>query len=200
MNWVKFRRRVYFPMLGVALAGALAIAFTASVQNRPWTLAALAATLLTPGLVGRFLLRDLLASRAMLATGDFAEALVAAERFLETLAHRPWVRHAIWTQAGAYTLSVEAMAWNNAGAALLELRRFDEAAGMLWRAEALDPHYPIPLINLAIIARLRDELSESEHLARQATQLGFSGGNLDAALRTVGEAYARLASSSISER
>jgi Flp pilus assembly protein TadD len=109
------------------------------------------------------------------------------------LERRPWLRHAIWTQAGVYTLNVESMALNNAGAALLELRRFDEAQTTLERARTLDRFYPIPLFNLAIIAKIHDDEAASDRLLADAAALGFVNSDLDRLHAMVGESYARLA-------
>lgn len=195
MTWVRFRRWLYFPLLAIFFGGAFLLA---AYLYRPTpggvaAVGALIAALLIPGIVGRLLLGDLLASRAHHARAHYMEALGAARRFLDELKRRPWIRHAIWTQFGVYTLSVEAMALNNAGAALLEMLRFDEARGQFLRARDIDPNYPIPVFNLAVIAKLIGDPQESESLAREAARLGFAHGDLDAILNGIGQTYARLA-------
>jgi hypothetical protein len=189
MTWVAFRKALYFPSLALAVGGAL---FALSRYGFV-ALALAAAVLVVPGLIGRWLLRDLLASRAHLVRGAHVQALEAAQRFLADCDRRPWIRHAIWAQYGTYTLSVEAMALNNTGAALMELQRFADAREMLTRAREADAAYPIPVFNLAVIATLEGDETESERMAGEAARLGFAGGRLDAVMQGVGEAYARLA-------
>jgi hypothetical protein len=149
MTWVHFRKHFYVPLLVVVFGGALAVIWLAPAQQRLILALVVAAVLLTPGLVARLLLRDLFASRVLIARGEHLAALDAAQNFLQQLERRPWIRHAIWAQYGVYTLSAKAMALNNGGAALMELRRFAEARVMLERARAADLRYPIPLYNLA---------------------------------------------------
>jgi len=193
MTWVGFRKYLYTPLLLILFGGAAAVVLLAPERQRLFVVAAAIALLLLPGIIGRRLLGDLFASRALLNGGEHQKALEAAERFLDQLARSRWIRHAIWTQFGVYTLSVEAMASNNAGAALLELGRFAEARAMLDRARAADRAYPIPLYNLAVIAKLEGAEAESERLISEAAARGFAGGQLDAIVQAVGEAYARLA-------
>ena len=82
---------------------------------------------------------------------------------------------------------------SNAGAALLEMLRFDEARGQFLRARDIDPNYPIPVFNLAVIAKLLGDAQGSENLAGEAARLGFAHGDLDAILNGIGQTYARLA-------
>jgi tetratricopeptide (TPR) repeat protein len=193
MSWVAFRKRLYFPLLFIVFGGALALISMAPSGDRSSFVIVLCFVLIVPGVIGRWLLRDLLASRALMARGEFLSALAAAERFLAEQSRRPWIRHAIWTQYGVYTLSVEAMGLNNAGAALLELKRLADSRDMLERARAADPAYPIPAYNLAVVAKLEGDEAESSRLAQEAANLGYAHGDLDTILRGIGEAYARLA-------
>lgn len=193
MSAVAFRKHLYLPLV-VALYAVLALLVFGVTPTafRGLAIAGALIVLVAPGMIGRVLLRDLFASRAYLASGKASYALVAAEGFLEQLKRRPWIRHAIWTQFGIYTLSVEAMAQNNAGAALLEMGRLSEARGMLERARRTDARYPIPVFNLAIVAKVEGDELKSEDLAQEAARLGFAGGRLDVVLNSVGTAYARL--------
>ena len=193
MSWVHFRKHFYAPLLVVVFGGALAAIWVAPEERRLTVVLIASLALLAPGFLGRMVLSDLLASRAFINRREYEQGLVAAQRFLSDLRRRPWIRHAIWTQYGVYTLSVEAMASNNAGAALLELGRLVEARVMLERALTADPAYPIPLYNLAVIAKLQGEETQSQRLISEAAARGFAGGQLHAVVQAVGEAYARLA-------
>lgn len=193
MTWVLFRKHLYAPLLVIVFGAALTAVWLAPEERRLIVALIAIVALLAPGFIGRMLLRDLLASRALINAGAYEQALGAAQRFLSDLQRRPWIRHAIWTQYGVYTLSVEAMASNNGGAALLELKRFAEARVMLEHARQADPAYPIPIYNLAVIAKLEGDETESQLLISEAAARGFAGGQLDAIVQAVGEAYARLA-------
>jgi hypothetical protein len=170
------RKSLYLPIIALLLAP---IAWAAGGDMRWLMVSALA--LIVPGVVARALLKDLLASRAGLLRRNHERALAAARRFLRTLSARPWIRHAIWLQYGVYTLDVGAMAHNNAGAALIELGRLDEAERDLMAAQRRDPHYPIPVFNRAVIAKLRGAETESVELAREAAALGYARGSVDLA-------------------
>jgi hypothetical protein len=191
MSAVAFRKHLYLPLV-LALYAVLALLVFGVTPTafRGLAIAGALIVLFAPAMIGRVLLRDLFASRAYLASGKASYALVAAEGFLEQLKRRPWIRHAIWTQFGIYTLSVVAMAQNNAGAALLEMGRLSEARGMLERARRA--RYPIPVFNLAIVAKVEGDELKSEDLAQEAARLGFADGRLDVVLNSIGTAYARL--------
>lgn len=193
MSWTHIRRRAYLPLLIVLVTLAIALVFALPESARFPAAIAIAIMAILPGYVARVLLRDLLASRAHLARGEHELGLQAARRFLSSLAERPWIRHAIWAQYGTYTLDVRAMAHNNEGAALLELARLREARLALQAARAADSEYPIPVYNLAIVAKLQGDEIMSGDLAREAVRLGFAGGRLDQAIMAIGETYARLA-------
>lgn len=197
MTWVGFRKHVYIPFLVLLCGGALAaVMWLFDSEARPTALATTAIVLFIPGAIARRLLRDLLAGRALMARRKYPEALEASRRFLRELKARPWIKHAIWTQFGIYTLSVEAMALNNAGAALIELKRFDEARGILERARDVDPAYALPAFNLGVIAKAKDDHEASDRYAQEAARLGFAGGQLDVTMNAFGTAYARLATPS----
>lgn len=190
MNWVAIRRRAYLPLMLAAIAFGVWLAI--SIDPR-WAIAYVV-LLLIPGFIGRWLLRDLLQSRALIAEGKFEDGLAAAQAFLAKVKQNPWIKHAIWTQAGLYTLDAEAMGYNNAGAALIELGRTRAAEPMLATAKTLDPRYPIPVFNLAVIASVEDRQADAEALAAEAAALGFLNNDLDRVLAAVGQTYARLAS------
>jgi len=177
-------------MQAALLAGlaALFIAFPA----QPVVLLVVAFLLFVPGWIARRLLSDLLRGRALMARRDFAGGLASTQRFLESCHQRPWIRHAIWGAYGVYTLDVVAMGLNNAGAALTELGRLDEAEAFLEEARRQDPNYPMPVFNLARIAKLRGNDEQVTALAEEARKLGMPGSRLDRLLLCVGEGYARL--------
>jgi tetratricopeptide (TPR) repeat protein len=197
MTWAAARKAIYLPIIVVlvAVVGAGVLVWADGSPGRllPAALTVIVLSLI-PGVVGRALLKDLFASRALIQRRDYEKALAAARRFLEGLAARPWIRHAIWTHYGFYSLSVGAIAHNNAGAALIELGRFEEAEEELAAARRLDSSYALPVFNLAVLARLRGHEIESEELAQEAARLGYAGGRVDRVIAAVGDAYARLAS------
>jgi tetratricopeptide (TPR) repeat protein len=190
MNWVIVRRRIYLPMLIGLLLLVATIVFL--FRPQPLHLLLIAGGLFVPGAIARYLLKDLLVSRILMKRLDFEGAFAAAQRFLASCAARPWMRHAIWGAFGVYTLDVVAMAQNNAGAALLELKRFDESEGFLLAARKSDPAYPLPVLNLAIIESSRGNTERAAVLREEARKLGMPANDLDAIHQRIGEAYASL--------
>jgi len=127
-----------------------------------------------------------------MAARDFDGALQSAQRFLDAVTRRPFLRHAIWGAAGIYTLNVVAMGLNNAGAALLELGRLDESEKFLNEARRQDPAYPLPVFNLARRAHLLGDAERAAEFGAEAYELGFAGDSLDEVLAAIGLAYARV--------
>lgn len=97
-----------------------------------------------------------------------------------------------------YTPSVEAMALNNVGSAHLALGAADHAVSAWRKAIELDPLYPIPFANLALVAAAGGESAVAETLLGAAKNLGYSGGALDQTLRKVQSLLASVESRGLS--
>ena len=83
-----------------------------------------------------------------------------------------------------YTVDAEAMTLNNIGAAQVDLGRLDEAERSLEAAIAIDPQYPLPFFNLAVVHSARNDREHAERAAAEAARLGFPGSTMDAVRRT----------------
>ena len=74
------------------------------------------------------------------------------------------------------------MTLNNVGAAHLTLGHLDESKRALEAAIVIDPQYPLPFFNLAVLHSARDERELAERAAAEAARLGFTGSTMDAVL------------------
>lgn len=184
------RFKIYYAL---AMSAAIVVALFLLVATRdapPWKWLLIAGVFLIPGRVQGLYYRDFFSGRRLLDSGRAADALVCFERFLVSLRAKPWRRHLLWLQFAIYTPYIEAMTLNNIGAAHLTLGHLDESARALEAAIALDPQYPVPFFNLAILYSARNEQDLAARAAAEATRLGFTGGTMDVVL---GRAAAVLA-------
>lgn len=148
--------------------------------------------LLVPGRVQGVLLRDLFRGRRQLEQGDAEASIASTTRFLGQLDRRPWLRHAVWLAWSTYTHQLRAMALNNLGTAHLRSGRVDEAERWFDQALALDPLYPLPWFNRAIIAQVREDPDRASAAFAEARRLGFTGGSLDQLTQKAGDLLANI--------
>lgn len=183
-------KRYYAIAIGAAIAAALLI-MVATRQN-PWMWILFAGVALIPGRVQGLFYRDLYTGRRLLDSDRPAEALVCFERFLASLRAAPWRKHLLWLQFSVYTTDAEAMTLNNIGAAQISLRRLDEAQRTLEAAIAIDPQYPLPFFNLAVLHSARNEPEFAERAAAEAARLGFTGSTMDTVVRRAASVLATV--------
>lgn len=81
---------------------------------------------------------------------------------------------------------------NNLGVCKLELDEHREAEQFFQAALALDPKYPMPYFNLALLAQLRGELPLANELARKAKELGYSRSTADHLVHKASSLLARM--------
>lgn len=141
--------------------------------------ALLAVGFLVPGRLQGVVFRELFRGRKALDRGDPVAARGHLEAFLKRLSDKPSRGRAVWLAAWIYTPSAEAMARNNLAIALLELGHVAEAEAELERALAIDPRYPLPWVQRAVIAVMRHDAEEARRCWSAAAALGFRGSSLD---------------------
>ena len=159
----------------VALAVALALAGIAvwALRGRPLALLGLAVLLVIPGRVSGFLWRDLYRGRRLCDAGRFEASLTASRRFISLLTERPRLRRLWWLTWAIYTRDSKAMAYNNVGAAQLNLGRLTEAESAFREALIADPEYPMPHFNLGVLFTIRGESLAAQQHANAAMTLGY---------------------------
>lgn len=149
----------------------------------PWVLVTVFVLLLVPGRIQGRYFRELLQGRRLLSAGQPAAALDRFQHYLRLLRAEPWRQRLFWLAWSVYTPSAEAMTLNNIGAAHLGLGNLSEAEAAFQAALALDPLYPLPHYNNAVLAMMRDEKAEAARSLQEAGRLGYSGGSIDAVIR-----------------
>jgi tetratricopeptide (TPR) repeat protein len=170
---------------GVALAVVGTLAYVAIERSGNGIGSALlvAAALLVPGRIQGVYYREMFNGRRLLDLGNSTAAKERFELFLGQLALRPWINRLLWLSWSFYTPSVEAMTWNNIACCELEQGRMTEAKEAIDTALALDPLYPLPYFNLAVLYELGANRSDAERALEKANELGYSGGTVDAVVR-----------------
>jgi len=135
--------------------------------------------LLIPGRVQGLLLRDLFRGRRDLDRNDAESALTHFNSFLSTIKAQPWRKPALWLSWSLYTPNLEAMTRNNIGSAQLTLGDLASAEEAWNAALVLDPLYPLPHANLALVAATRDDKVATRRHLDAARALGYKGAGFD---------------------
>jgi len=155
--------------IGAAVAG----------QNGTITLAVLCGVLffalLLSGRVQAYFWSELLAGLHDLNRRDYPASKSHSERFLAQLHDGPWLKHLIWFGTSSYSLSVEALALNNLGAAELVLGEADAARAHLNEAIAKDPKFPLPYRNMGLLIQSTASTEEARPWFEKAIALGLRG-------------------------
>lgn len=183
-GWI--RKLLYLPLL-LALCAAAVL----WLHGRPAAMLGVA-LLLLPGRVQGHYYREFFRGRRLLEERAFEASLPHTLRFLEEIREHPGRKRLIWLGWAAWSADIEAMAHNNAGAALLELGHWDSATEHLERALELDPSYAVPFYNLAVLAAVRGNPAEAQRCAAEAARLGFRRDLLDEVLLGGGALLARV--------
>ena len=150
-----------------------------------------------PGRVGGYYLNDLFFARKLHSQENYFESIVVSQRLLETLNTEPWRAYFLYCFYQFYTWNIYAMVQNNIGAAYMMLGELEKAKKNLDQAKSLDPKYPLPYYNLAIVEHVRGNIDDGELLFQKANKLGYSRSNTDKVIHSVGEQYARLLALSV---
>lgn len=179
-------------LLALIVVSAIAVFVMSNLRGSTAALFAVVAVLVIPGRVQGVFYRDLFRGRRLLSGGHAAEAEAHFERFLALVRESPWRKWLIWLSWSVYTPDVEAMTLNNLGAARIQLGKRGEAATSLGEALEIDPQYPIPYFNLAILHELEGNRESAEQAATAAGCLGFSGGKIEQVVLAAQSVFARV--------
>jgi tetratricopeptide (TPR) repeat protein len=164
-----------------AVAGV--VIFLAPEEKRTVAMVLLALLLFIPGRIQGVILREHFRGRRLADLGRFEESVRESEAFLARVAREPWRKKAVWLAGVAYSPDIEAMTLNNLGFAALHLGQLEKAEQSFQRALALDPQYPLPHVNLAVLWSVKgDEAASQRHFA-EAARLGYRATTFDAVVR-----------------
>lgn len=173
---------------------ALALLLSAALFPELGLLAMFAVALLlfVPGRIQGVFFRDFFRGRRLLEIGRPAEALVPFRRFLVQVQRKPRQKRLLWLSWAIYSTDIEAMTWNNIGAAHTELGEWSAAREALSRALATDDQYPIPHFNLALIASAEGDRQEAQRELDAARRLGYRETSIDQLIMQAGSLLARI--------
>ena len=135
--------------------------------------------LLAPGRIQGFYFRNFFIGRQFFDRGGFKQSIPYFEKFIVELNSRPHLKKLLWLSWSIYTPEIKSMALNNLGAAYLELGDLETAEKQFQSALSLDPDYPIPYFNLAIVNELRQEHVKARQSVEKASALGYKQSTLD---------------------
>lgn len=135
--------------------------------------------LFIPGRIQGHFYREFFRGRQLLASRQPDEAKRHFLRFLRQIEENPWQRKLLWLSWTVYTPDVVAMTYNNLAACDLEKGDWQAAEAAAMKALELDPSYPLPHLNLAIIRQFRGDTQAAHASMLNARELGFSGGKID---------------------
>jgi tetratricopeptide (TPR) repeat protein len=177
-------RTLYLRWAWWVLLAVLALASLYLLLRSAWNPglgAVLALSLLAPAALQRLLYRDFHAAKQATRQGRHLEAQDHLQRFLRQIHERPWLQPALWLRWSSYTTSIESMASNELGAVCLALGDPVEA-DRAWRAAIeLDRAYPVPYVNLALLAAAKGDPFAADELLSTADHYGYPSKRMDAA-------------------
>ena len=172
--------KVLYAALALALGGlSLLLVTTVFRGHETFGAVLVGVLLLVPGRIQGFFLRNLFRGRRLLDDGQPKQALDHLQAFLAELARSPWQKRLIWLSWAIYTPDVEAMAWNNVGAAHSQLGSWNEAEEAFLKALAVDRRYPLPHLNLARIAIVKGDRNSADRHLESARSLGYKKTSID---------------------
>jgi tetratricopeptide (TPR) repeat protein len=174
----------------VALA-VLSILLGRQFGGGPGLFMAIGLLLFIPGRIQGHFYREFFRGRQLLASRQPDEAKVHFLRFLRQIEESPGQRKLVWLAWTVYTPDVEAMTYNNLAACALESGDWQAAEAAATKALELDPKYPIPHVNLAIIRHLQGDVMAAEASMQKARELGFNGGKIDQLVRSGADLLAK---------
>lgn len=186
-DWLKL---AYGVVIAFAVTGVVVVA--ALVGDRPWWLLGFGLLFLAPGRIQGVAYREFFRGRNSLQRGDAAVAIQSFERFLAALTRHPSRKRLIWLAWTVYSTDIEAMTWNNIGAARSALRDFTGARQAFDRALAIDPLYPLPHVNVARIAVAEGNRNAAEQALAEAARLGYRGTSIDSLMQELAGVLARV--------
>jgi tetratricopeptide (TPR) repeat protein len=168
-------------------------------RQQPSLVLAISLLLLVPGRIQGHLWRDFFRGRRLLQRKQYERSLTYFYSFLERLKKKPVLKKAIWLGWAVYSRDIEAMTLNNIGVAYMELGEFKKAKRSLLTAITIDPNYPLPFFNLAIVAKMQRDRARSRLFLARAAKLGYRQTTVDRLIHLSDNLLARVEGHGISK-
>ena len=161
------------------LGGIVVTLVTFSPFDKRLVLIVAAVVLFIPGRIQGLVFRDHFRGRRLMDAGQLESGIDHFERFLSQLRKQPWKKQFTWLAWGIYSWDIEAMTLNNLGAALMNIGQFDAASDRLKEALRVDPKYPVPYFNLAVLASAQGDEAQACVQISRAESLGYARTPMD---------------------
>lgn len=123
--------------------------------------------------------RDFYKALKLLSNKKYEESILQNQLFLQKIATKPYLKKSNILVWGIYTRDIEAMTYNNLGAAYLELAKLEEATLAFTKAINIDNLYPIPYYNLAVLYEIHKDRAKAEEYSQIAANYGFEASMLN---------------------
>ncbi len=117
--------------------------------------------------------RDLLIARRHSKKKNYQKAQERYERFEKKALRARWSRAAVVLYPNIYSFDGVAVTRNYIAQDLVKQKDFDRAVVWLRAALQHDPLYPVPYVNLSVIAASRGDSNTAKREMTKAVQLGF---------------------------
>jgi tetratricopeptide (TPR) repeat protein len=127
--------------------------------------------------------RDFFIARHHTKRRQWSEAAKRYELFEKKLLASPWPWLTVPLYLGIYTFDGVAIARNNIAQSLINAEDLDGAERWLRAALLRDPLYPVPYINLGVIAAMRRDKQTAEREMLKALRLGYNPAEAQRLLR-----------------
>lgn len=118
--------------------------------------------------------RDYLLARRHSKRREWSKAIARYERFQTKLLAARWPRVSVVLHPGIYSLDGVAIARNHIAQNFIAAEDLDQAVKWLRAALQRDPLYPVPYVNLSVIAAMRRDEANAKREMTKAVQLGFN--------------------------
>ena len=151
----------------------------------PLVLVGLAIVLLQPGLICRFLWRDLIAGQRLLKRKDYAGSKLRSERFIARMHKAPRLKTLIWLGTTSRSRDPEAVAFKNLAVADISLGAYEAAPEYLGKAMALDPENPLLFYYMGLVCVMEGPWLDAKLWFEKAAALGFRDAWSDKIIRAV---------------
>jgi len=151
------------------------VAFYSIVTRLPWQAAlAVAGAALVAFVAMGVWGRDFFIGRRLARRREWANAIERYQRFEQKLLKASWRRVTVVLYLSIYTFDGVAVARNDIAQAFMNAGDLDSAVAWLRSALQRDPQYPVPYVNLSVVAAMRRDETTARREMSKAVQLGYS--------------------------
>ncbi|MGE4283258.1 MAG: tetratricopeptide repeat protein [Clostridia bacterium] len=128
----------------------------------------------------KLLWRKFYQGRRLIQQKKYKEAIEKYESFLTNMRSNPLIKHLMFLTIKIYTLSLEAVTYNNIASCYINLSQLKKAKEAARQSLQIDELYAIPYYNLAIISVIEGNPSDAKKHLEKSGELGLKPMDFDA--------------------